>query len=266
MNTQALQTVGFAALMVAGLALAAAGAAAQTPAPAPSPNDINGIYVLPNGDVGIGTKAPQADLHVRGNLHAEGRVTGVGFGDRYPGSPLLNAYNTLGSPAALVFVFDELNYGKTPQAIQIMNPEANVFKTFVIDHPVDPARYLVHATLEGPEGAVYYRGSARLRDGRATIALPPYFEALTKEERRTIQLTNVGGFDALAVQPSDGRRIAEGRFTVISNNPASTQAFDWEVKAVRKDKPALLVQPLKGEAIVAGYGPYKIAVRRGPDR
>jgi hypothetical protein len=129
-------------------------------------------------------------------------------------------------------------------------------KTFVIDHPGDPRRYLVHATLEGPEGAVFYRGSARLEHGRAEVALPPYFESLTHTSDRTVILTNIDGFDRLAVQTQRDGKVANGRFVVISDNPDSAQAFDWEVKAVRKDVPRLADAPLKTEISVAGFGPY----------
>ena len=39
---------------------------------------------------------------------------------------------------------------------------------------------------------MYYRGTARLRDGRATVRLPDYFEALTRPGDRTVQLTARG--------------------------------------------------------------------------
>jgi hypothetical protein len=129
-------------------------------------------------------------------------------------------------------------------------------KTFVIDHPGDPRRYLVHATLEGPEGAVFYRGSARLDHGRAEVALPSYFESLTHASDRTVILTNIDGFDRIAVETQRDGKVANGRFVVISDNPDSAQAFDWEVKAVRKDVPRLVEAPLKTEISVAGFGPY----------
>ncbi|MEA2997126.1 MAG: hypothetical protein QOG74_2675, partial [Alphaproteobacteria bacterium] len=129
-------------------------------------------------------------------------------------------------------------------------------KTFIIDHPSDPRRYLVHATLEGPEGAVFYRGSARLDHGRAEVALPSYFESLTHTDDRTVILTNIDGFDRLAVETQRDGKVANGRFVVISDNPDSAQAFDWEVKAVRKDVPRLVEAPLKTEISVAGFGPY----------
>jgi hypothetical protein len=112
-------------------------------------------------------------------------------------------------------------------------------KKFVIPHPTEPGKYLVHAAVEGPEAAVYYRGEAQLKKGRAEVKLPPYFESLTARQGRTVILTNVDGFDRLAVQRVKGAQVADGRFVVVSENPASTQAFSWEVKAVRADVPAL---------------------------
>ena len=118
-------------------------------------------------------------------------------------------------------------------------------KQFRIAHPSDPSRYLVHASLEGPENAVFYRGEGQLKNGSATIKLPDYFEALTREEGRTVLLTRVGGFDRIAVKTSGGAAVRAGQFTVYSNNPASNQRFVWEVKAVRGDIAPLEAEPIK---------------------
>ena len=74
------------------------------------------------------------------------------------------------------------------------------------------------------------------------IALPEYFEKLTRSEGRTVLLTNLDGFDRIAVQRQSRRQVSGGRFTVVSDNPASSQAFTWEVKAVRADVPAIDVE------------------------
>jgi hypothetical protein len=50
-------------------------------------------------------------------------------------------------------------------------------KTFVIDHPTQADRLLVHACLEGPEASVYYRGEADLVDQNLEIELPAYVDA-----------------------------------------------------------------------------------------
>ena len=108
-------------------------------------------------------------------------------------------------------------------------------KKFAIDHPTRPGGTLTHAAVEGPEAAVYYRGEAQLTAGRALVALPEYFEALTHDDGRTVMLTNIDGFDRLAIERQAGKQIADGRFVVVCENAKSTQAFNWEVKAVRAD-------------------------------
>jgi hypothetical protein len=116
-------------------------------------------------------------------------------------------------------------------------------KKFAIPHPSKESGILVHAAIEGPEAAVYYRGEAQLIDGRAVVRLPEYFEALARKEGRTVMLTNVDGFDRLAVQRQGGRQVANGEFIVISESGSSSQAFTWEVKAARADIASLNVEP-----------------------
>lgn len=115
-------------------------------------------------------------------------------------------------------------------------------KNFMIDHPLKPGMKLVHAAVEGPEAAVFYRGEGQLVNGKAVIDLPEYFEKLTRKEDRTIQLTAVDGFDKLAVKTREGAQITDGRFTVHSDNPNSSQKFNWEIKAMRSDIPRLDVE------------------------
>jgi hypothetical protein len=116
-------------------------------------------------------------------------------------------------------------------------------KSFRIDHPLDrDNKDLVHAALEGPEGAVYYRGEASLVNGEAVIGLPAYFEALTQKKDRTVQLTPVGGWSPLYVAGA----IDNNRFTVkMAAGGSPMQGFYWEVKAVRADLPDLEIEPRK---------------------
>ncbi len=109
-------------------------------------------------------------------------------------------------------------------------------KNFDIAHPSEPGQRLVHAAIEGPEAAVYYRGEATLADGRHEIRLPPYFEALTRKEGRTVQLTPIGA------EPFrlSATRVVDGSFTVFGERPEG--AFFWEVKAVRADIPPIVVE------------------------
>ncbi|BCJ39859.1 hypothetical protein GCM10010168_27190 [Actinoplanes ianthinogenes] len=109
-------------------------------------------------------------------------------------------------------------------------------KHFRIPHPARADTDLVHGSVEGPELAVLYRGTAVLGDdGAAEVALPDYFETLTLPEGRTVHLTPVfaeGSRPArLAAGPVEG-----GRF--IAHGGAG-QTFHWLVMAVRADVPPL---------------------------
>ncbi|MBW4635562.1 MAG: polymer-forming cytoskeletal protein [Iphinoe sp. HA4291-MV1] len=137
-------------------------------------------------------------------------------------------------------------------------------KTFVINHPQNQSKYLIHGTLEGPEAAVYYRGTGQLVNGKTEITLPDYFEALTRQEGRTIILTNINGFDQLMIRKIEQDKIRNGKFLVVSDNPNSFQEFDWEVKAVRQDVLPLVVEPDKKDLEVKGYGPYTYAIPKNP--
>lgn len=109
-------------------------------------------------------------------------------------------------------------------------------KNFKINHPTKPGYKLVHACIEGPEAAVFYRGQAKLKNGQTEIVLPDYFEALTRKDSRTVQLTAKGKrpFTLSATE------IVDGKFKVYGTK--ANGEFFWEVKAVRQD-----IEPLKVE-------------------
>jgi hypothetical protein len=112
-------------------------------------------------------------------------------------------------------------------------------KYFLIDHPTKQDHRLIHACLEGPESAVYYRGEAQLARGRATIRLPEYFEALTRQEGRTVVLTPKGR-EPFLLSYED---IVDGVLKVYGT--CSDGSFAWEVKAVRADVERLEVEKKK---------------------
>lgn len=122
-------------------------------------------------------------------------------------------------------------------------------KNFIIDHPEDPSnRDLVHATLEGPEHAVIYRGEGQLSDGVATVTLPGYFEPLTRVEGRTVLITpRVGPGGRVATLGAS--ELRQGSFTVRAADDADGSArFWWQVIAVRADVDEVEVEPIKSGA------------------
>jgi hypothetical protein len=133
-------------------------------------------------------------------------------------------------------------------------------KTFIIDHPIDPSRYLVHAGIEGPANRVFYRGKTTLKHGQAFVTLPDYFEELTLERGRAVFLQNMSGFDKVAVKTQDGQRIKDGVLHIISQDKHSQSTVSWEVSAIRKDVPELIVAPRVDEVEVLGVGPYRYVV------
>jgi hypothetical protein len=110
-------------------------------------------------------------------------------------------------------------------------------KNFIIDHPTDSTRNLVHGCVEGPAAAVQYTGSATLNGaGRATVSLPSYFEALTFTGGRTVHVTLIGAAGQVGADRPTG-----GQFTIYG--PAGGEV-DWMVNALRKNAD-FEVEPLK---------------------
>ena len=136
-------------------------------------------------------------------------------------------------------------------------------KSFKIQHPSDPSKDLNHSCLEGPEIAVFYRGEGVTVEGRAEIMLPDYFEALTLAERRTVQITaQVDDANPIFGGQLAAGRVANGKFMVYSTEASAI--FYWEVKAVRKDVPELVVVADRTRPTQVDAPTIKGAPRRSP--
>jgi hypothetical protein len=203
------------------------------------------VMVTPAGEVGIGTATPQRRLHVENTeIHSGGSIAGLSFGNREtpqfvngPGAGERWVWYASGGIARLWSGNDKVTVttGGTLTAST---------KNFRINHPLDPEhRLLIHACLEGPENAVYYRGQGRLEGGLARVELPDYFEALARPEGRTVILTSCcEENEPISVLAASG--IVNGAFNVrAADDRNPQQPFYWEVKAVRAD-----VEPLETEA------------------
>jgi hypothetical protein len=156
-----------------------------------------------------------------------------------------------------VNTFDVIVRGGLYAGLNLENPAVQItaagtvsatVKNFRINHPLDPEHcFLIHACLEGPENAVYYRGQGRLEGGHARVELPYYFEALARRDGRTVILTPCcEESEPISVLAASG--IVNGAFNVrAADDRNPQQPFYWEVKAVRADVEPLETEERKGE-------------------
>jgi hypothetical protein len=106
---------------------------------------------------------------------------------------------------------------------------SNGTKSFVQEHPTDPSKSIVYASLEGGEAGTYYRGSGELEDGVAIINLPEHFGLVTEEEGLTVQVT--------PREDCNGLYVAEVTTTSIVvkelQGGTSNARFDFFINGIR---------------------------------
>ncbi len=101
--------------------------------------------------------------------------------------------------------------------------------SFKIDDPLDPAnKTLSHSFVESPDMMNIYNGNVVTdKQGRSTVELPPYFEALNSDFR--YQLTVIGRFaQAIVVEKVHGNR-----FVIETSKPGVE--VSWQVTGIRHD-------------------------------
>jgi len=108
--------------------------------------------------------------------------------------------------------------------------------TFKIDHPLDPEnKYLQHSFVESPDMMNVYNGNVILdEDGKASVQLPEYFEALNQEFR--YQLTTIGGFAPVYI----AEKISGNRFKIAGGKAG--MEVSWQVTGIRQDAYAVANQ------------------------
>ena len=119
-------------------------------------------------------------------------------------------------------------------------------KTFIIDHPLDVNKLLVHACLEGPEAGVYYRGIGEITNNvSTTIKLPDYVEKLASDF--TIQITPIYNGSMVLLNAGE---VINNKFSVYGENCK----FYWTVHGKRLE--INNIEPNKNDVSVKGSGPY----------
>ena len=143
-----------------------------------------------------------------------------------------------------------IDYGDTTYGLYIsmQNIYLGGTKTFVIDHPTNNNKYLVHACLEGPEAGVYYRGEGEITNNESTIIkLPDYVAKIAYQ--LTVNLTPINDDGTKKQLILTSSRVKNNEFTVYGPNCE----FFWTVYGKRHD---INVEPLKQLTQVKGTGPY----------
>jgi len=138
-------------------------------------------------------------------------------------------------------------YGATGAtgATGAQGPTGPADKSFVIEHPIDTEKYLLHVCLEGPEAGVYYRGEAEITNNNyVTVKLPNYVEALASNF--TIQLTPI--YPSTNVYSTS--RIENNSFNIYGPNGN----VYWIVYGERH---SIIVEPNKSDVQLKGIAPYQ---------
>ena len=121
-------------------------------------------------------------------------------------------------------------------------------KTFVINHPINPEKYLVHSCLEGPEAGVYYRGEGCIENDKyTTIILPDYVSSFATN--LSVQITHIIENINDDIIILSATRIITNKFNVCGKNCK----FWWTVYGKRGN---INIEPNKNDVEVKGDGPY----------
>ena len=123
---------------------------------------------------------------------------------------------------------------------------ASSTKTFIINHPLNKNKYLVHSCLEGPEVGVYYHGKNEITNNNSVnVYLPNYVGTMAHDF--TIHITHI--YDGTNVI-YNASKVINNSFVVFGENGK----FFWIVYGKRYN---IVIEPIKTEVVLKGSGPYK---------
>ena len=141
----------------------------------------------------------------------------------------------------------ETTYLVGPTGVMVWNSSTKEVtyqvKNFIIEHPLNPNKYLVHACLEGPEAGVYYRGTSEIKGTEQIIELPDYVSFATEF---TVNVTPIYNGKIRNLNCS---KIENNKFTVYGE----AGEFYWTVIGKRLN---INVEPDRDSVVVKGDGPY----------
>ncbi len=156
------------------------------------------------------------DIGTFSSLASDGMVTAILGGNRSTGA-FVSVFDSAGNATAGMQGDSGLVFGTT--------------KSFIIPDPNRSDRMIHYTSLEGPEAAIYVRGTANLASGKAYIEFSEHFAAMAVPSSITVTLTPRSaismGLAAVDVTVN-GIRVAE------LAGGTNSYSFDYVSYAVRK--------------------------------
>lgn len=205
-------------------------------------NDIVTKSELINPEVSLG----QGSIPTFKGNYSIGNASGIQLDNStIPDSFFVRPIRTYSNVNSRLLVYDTSSF-----EIQYSTSNVGVTgKTFVIQHPEEQNRYLVHGCLEGPEVGVYYRGLGIIPDGheKVEIKLPSYVSKISYNF--SIHLTPIYNGKILS-KPLVCSEIQDVGTFLVYGEPSK---FYWIVHGERE---SLEVEPLKSRYKLNGTGPY----------
>jgi len=168
------------------------------------------------------------NIGLMGQSYSQGTAVGVyGGASNYTGTTAGTKYGVYGDADPFG---GSTNYaGYFNGNVAVNGSISKLSGTFKIDNPLDPAnQYLYHSFVESPDMMNVYNGNITTDgNGKATVTLPDYFEALNKDFR--YQLTVIGTFAQAIV----AEKVNGNKFVIKTNQP--NVEVSWQVTGIRQD-------------------------------
>ena len=188
--------------------------------------DVTVMSLLGNGNVGIGTSNPIAQLDVSSTGSTSSGVRALGS---FAGAAVVAESN--GVTGTGILAAGPTLAGQFNGNVDI-NGDLNVSgaKSFKIDHPLDAAKkYLYHASVESSEMKNIYDGVVVLdARGEAEVTLSAWFDALNTDFRYQLTAIGAAGPDLYIAE-----EMSANRFKIAGGRP--NMKVCWQMTGVRQD-------------------------------
>jgi len=179
------------------------------------------ISIINAGDDGVSVTSAKDDGFVNFSSNEDGFVTVNSGGD---------GFKSTNAGGDGIFISGSAGFaGYFGGSVNVAGTLAKAAGSFKIDHPLDPEnKILYHSFVESPDMMNIYNGNIVLnKDGKATVTLPDWFNALNIDYR--YQLTCIGGHAPIYIS----KKIEDNQFEIAGGNAGLE--ISWQVTGIRND-------------------------------